>query len=166
VSAIFCYLNQTKEGRTMRSISSVVIPGLMAACALSRMVRAMWHALRVPSICFAVLMGTALPHARQSQSLDHSTGTPMQPGWLHKLNMEVVHGSTEQVHHNGSGRLLPGIIIMILRVCGQEVKLVNNFTYACWRCNCTGQGGSDTGLKGMGTSCGAHPCSAVCFPSR
>ena len=43
----------------MRSISSVVIPGLMAACALSRMVRAMWHALREPSICFAVLIGTA-----------------------------------------------------------------------------------------------------------
>ena len=43
----------------MRSMSSVVIPGLMAACALSRMVRAMWHALREPSICFAVLIGTA-----------------------------------------------------------------------------------------------------------
>ena len=47
----------------MRSMSSVVIPGLMAACALSRMVRAIWHALREPSICFAVLIGTAHPHA-------------------------------------------------------------------------------------------------------
>lgn len=45
--------------RTIRSMSSVVTPGLMAACALSRMVRAMWHALREPSICFAVLIGTA-----------------------------------------------------------------------------------------------------------
>ena len=75
----------------MQSISSVVIPGLMAACALSRMVRAMWHALRVPSICFAVLMGTALPHASQSQSLNHLTGTPVQPGWLHMLKMEGEH---------------------------------------------------------------------------
>lgn len=55
----------------------------------------------------------------------------MQPGWLHKLNMEVVHGSTEQVHHNGSGPLLPGIIIMILRECGQEVKLVNHLLHIC-----------------------------------
>ena len=48
--------------RTMRSISSVVTPGWMAACALSRMVLAMRQACLVPSICFAVLMGTAPIH--------------------------------------------------------------------------------------------------------
>ena len=48
--------------RTMRSISSVVTPGLMAACALSRMVLAIWQACLAPSICLAVLMGTAPTH--------------------------------------------------------------------------------------------------------
>ena len=43
----------------MRSISSVVMPGLMPACALSKICRDMRQACRVPSICFAVLMGTA-----------------------------------------------------------------------------------------------------------
>ena len=43
----------------MRSISSVVMPGLMPACALSRICRDTRQACRVPSICFAVLMGTA-----------------------------------------------------------------------------------------------------------
>ena len=54
----------------MRSMSSVVIPGLMAACALSRTVRAMWHALREPSICFAVLIGTAQPMQASLQGIN------------------------------------------------------------------------------------------------
>ena len=61
VTAVSLPLAQ-RQWRTMRSISSVVTPGLTAACALSRMVRAIWHALREPSICSAVLMGTAHPH--------------------------------------------------------------------------------------------------------
>ena len=85
----------------MRSISSVVIPGLMAACASSRMVRAMWHALRVPSICFAVLMGTALPHASQSRTESFNRHSHAA-----RVAAQAEHGGRTWKHRGGASQWL------------------------------------------------------------
>ena len=70
---------------TTLSISSVVTPGRMAACPLSRISRAILQALRRPAICFAVRTGAAIT-------------TPRLGFWCNVLALQLP--CTEEYHHS------------------------------------------------------------------
>ncbi len=141
-----------EEWLTTRSMSSVVIPGLMAACALSRMVRAMWQALREPSICFAVLMGTAQSH------IDHLQSFPSQ-----RLRSDQQHPDAfKEDHALPPGEASAASLAVSQLACSAVPLAVHALSRASRICS---DGDRLLGYiqKRLAET---HPCSAVCFPSR